>query len=192
MKNDVVKNVLRVIVAILAVVCIWTATDKIFSAVNANENIDDLLEILPAGKISAATTNDGRAYVPSAAKNFEMNLRFDNGNEIVKHYDVRGKDENRNIYGYVQVWDTDQTLEHYLKISREYMSANVYGFRESTIKVKGLSCRKWEYIVEDIAVTQAFYEKDGLITICNLCVPYQEKTYTFDKIFIELLESVIA
>ncbi len=189
MKNDVVKIVLRATAAVLVVACIWTITDKLFSAANAQEDVPGVLEILPAGSI--AENKNGQS-LPAAVRNFEINLRYDNGTEIIRHYDVHGKEENSNIYGYVQVWKAEQGLEHYLKISREYMSATVFGFREEIVKLNGVSWQKWDYIVNDIAVSQGFYEEDGRITICSLCVPYQEKTYAFDKIFLELLESVIA
>ena len=78
-----------------------------------------------------------------------------------------------------------------MKISKEYMSANVFGFREGTITVNQKTWYKWDYIVADMAVSQGFYEQNGKIYLCSLCVPYQEKTYAFDKMFIELLESVI-
>ena len=141
--------------------------------------------------VETAASGDSGSYgmtVPAAVRNFEMNLRYENGSEIVKHYDVRGKGENAGVYGYVQVWKTDQSLEHYLKISREY----VYGFREEDIKINGQVWKKWEYIVNDTAAAQGFYEKNGEITIVSLCVPYREKTYAFDKMFSELIESVIA
>lgn len=189
MKSDVIKNVLRVILAILVIVCIWTVTDKIFSAVNAGDNIEAKVDILPEGSVCNTSGDD---IIPAVVRNFEINLRYDNGTEIIKHYDVRGKNPNDNIYGYVQIWKAEQGLDHYLKISKEYMSANVHGFREGTLKTGGVTWITWEYIVNDIAVSQAFNEKDGLITICNLCVPYQEKTYEFGKIFTELLESIVA
>ena len=188
MKSDVMKIVLRVAAAILVVACIWTVMDKLFPVANANDTGLETLTILPAGSVSE--NKSGQSF-PVAVRNFEINLRFDHGTEIIKHYDVRGKAENSNIYGYVQIWKTEQGLKHYLKISREYMSANVFGFREETIKINGTTWQKWDYIVNDIAVSQGFYEEKGRITICNLCVPYQEKTYAFDKIFLELLESVI-
>lgn len=188
MKSDVLKLILRSAAAVLVVICIWVVTDRLFSAARAEEELDSV-EILPAGSVAE---NYNGISLPTAVRNFEINLRYDDGSEILKHSDVRGKGEHSHIYGYVQVWKAEQGLEHYLKISREYMSANVFGFREETVKINGTTWRKWEYIVNDIAVSQGFYEKNGQITICCLCVPYQERTYSFDKIFLELLESVIA
>lgn len=189
MKSDVMKNLLRVAAAALVIACLWTVTDKLFSAANTDETALENVELLPAGSIPE---NKSGQSLPAAVRNFEINLRYDDGSEIIRHYDVRGKGENSNIYGYVQIWKTEQSLEHYLKISREYMSANVFGFREEIRKTNGTTWQKWDYIVNDIAVSQGFYEKDSQITICSLCVPYQEKTYAFDKIFLELVESVIA
>ena len=104
---------------------------------------------------------------------------------------AQDKGENGNIFGYVQIWESDQSLSHYMKISKEYMSANVFGFREGTITMKDKKWHKWDYIVADTAVSQGFYEQNGKIYLCTLCVPYQEKTYAFDKVFTELLESVV-
>lgn len=129
--------------------------------------------------------------VPAAVRNIEMHLSHADETEMLKHYDVKGKDKNNNIYGYVQIWKSKQSLAHYLKISKEYMSANVFGLREGKITINGIVWQKWEYIVNDIWVSQGFYEKDNKIYLCSLCVPYQEKTYAFDAIFVELLEDVI-
>ncbi|MBS5570088.1 MAG: hypothetical protein KHX22_02255 [Clostridiales bacterium] len=188
-KREGLKIILRIAAAALAVACIWAVTDKLFSAANETERILERIEILPAG--SVAENKDGQS-LPAAVRNFEITLREDYGTEIVKHYDIRGRDAYQNIYGYMQVWKTEQSLEHYLKISREYMSANVFGFREETVRVNGVSWQRWDYIVNDIAVSQGFTEKEGQITLCSLCVPYQERTAAFDKIFLELLESVVA
>ena len=71
------------------------------------------------------------------------------------------------------------------------MSANVFAFREGEVKVNGIIWKKWDYIVNSVAVSQGFFEKKGKIYLCSMCVPYQEKTYEFDRIFLELLESAI-
>lgn len=129
--------------------------------------------------------------IPTAVKNFEMNLKSSDSAEMLKHYDVKGKGSNSNIFGYVQIWQSDQPLAHYMKISKEYMSANVFAFREGEVKVNGIIWKKWDYIVNSVAVSQGFFEKKGKIYLCSMCVPYQEKTYEFDRIFLELLESAI-
>lgn len=189
MKRDVMKNVLRVLVSVLVIGCIWTVTDKIFLTANTEEKITERLDLLPAG--SVIENRSGEA-MPAVVRNLEIRLRYDGGNEMIKHYDVQGKGQNSNIYGYVQIWKTQQSLAHYLKTSREYMSANVFGFREETLKMNGITWQLWHYIVNDVSVAQAFSEQDGRITMCSLCVPYQEQTYEFEKILKELLESVIA
>lgn len=191
---------LRVLTAGLALVLIWICADKLhFTPKNASEYISGAAEegysdllALSVSSVYITETTGLDMSIPAAVRSFEMNLRYDGGSEIIRHYDVRGKDENSSIYGYVQIWKAGQGLSHYLKISREYMSANVFGFREEDIKVNGRVWKKWEYIVNDIAVAQGFYEENGQIIICSLCVPYREKTYDFDKIFSELIESVIA
>lgn len=91
--------------------------------------------------------------MPATVRNFEITLREDYGTEIVKHYDIRGRDAYQNIYGYMQVWKTEQSLEHYLKISREYMSANVFGFLRGNgqsqrrfLAAMGLYCKRYRRI----------------------------------------------
>lgn len=187
-KYTVKDIVLRVFAAALAVILIWMLADKLnFTAGSAP---DESLAVSVSSVYITEETNSDMS-VPAAVRSFEMNLRYDGGNEIIRHYDVKGKGENSNIYGYVQVWKAGQGLAHYLKISREYMSANVFGFREEDIKINGAVWKKWEYIVNDIAVAQGFYEKNGEITICSLCVPYREKTYAFDRIFSEIIEGIV-
>lgn len=188
-KREGMKIILRIAAAALAVACIWAVTDKLFSAANETERILERIEILPAG--SVGENKDGQS-LPAAVRNFEMTLREDYGTEIVKHYDIRGRDAYQNIYGYMQVWKTEQSLEHYLKISREYMSANVFwlsrGNRQNQrrfLAAMGLYCKRHRRLA-------GLHRKDGQITLCSLCVPYQERTAAFDKIFLELLESVIA
>ena len=187
-KYTVRDVLLRAGVTVLALILIWILADKLnFSA---SEEYRDL-PALSVSSVSITEETSSDMSIPAAVRSFEMNLRYDGGNEIIRHYDVKGKDENSNIYGYVQVWKAGQGLAHYLKISREYMSANVFGFREEDIKINGAVWKKWEYIVNDIAVAQGFYEKNGEITICSLCVPYREKTYAFDRIFSEIIESIV-
>ena len=122
MKRDVMKNVLRVLVSVFVIGCIWTVTDKIFLTANTEEKITERLDLLPAG--SVIENRSGEA-MPAAVRNLEIRLRYDGGNEMIKHYDVQGKGQNSNIYGYVQIWKTQQSLAHYLKTSREIGRAHV-------------------------------------------------------------------
>lgn len=187
-KREGLKIILRIAAAALAVACIWAVTDKLFSAPMKRNAFWNGLRFYRRKQSPKIKTDN----LAGCRTDFEITLREDYGTEIVKHYDIRGRDAYQNIYGYMQVWKTEQSLEHYLKISREYMSANVFGFREETVRVNGVSWQRWDYIVNDIAVSQGFTEKEGQITLCSLCVPYQERTAAFDKIFLELLESVVA
>lgn len=168
---------IRIAVIILLVVSVIIISDNLFSRADEKKTSIEICE------------NSGD--IPAAVRNFEMNLQQTDSAKMLKHYDIKGKGKNSNVFGYVQIWESDQSLSHYMKISKEYMSANVFGFHEGTITVKGIKWQKWDYIVDSIAVSQGFYEKDGKIYLCSLCVPYQEKTYNFDKIFTELLETVL-
>lgn len=175
MKNKVLF--IRITALIFVAVSVIFISDNLFSSAGEKE--------------MSIEVSDKSATVPAAVRNFEMNLQHTDNAKMLKHYDVKGKGENGNIFGYVQIWESDQSLSHYMKISKEYMSANVFGFREGTITMKDKKWHKWDYIVADTAVSQGFYEQNGKIYLCTLCVPYQEKTYAFDKIFTELLESVV-
>lgn len=175
MKNKV--WLIRITVIFFAAVSLICISDNLFS--NAGE------------KEKSLEVSEKSSAVPAAVRNFEMNLQHTDNTKRLKHYDVKGKGKNGNVFGYVQIWESEQSLSHYMKISKEYMSANVFGFREGTITVNQKTWYKWDYIVADMAVSQGFYEQNGKIYLCSLCVPYQEKTYAFDKMFIELLESVI-
>ena len=175
MKNKVLF--IRITALFFVAVSVIFISDNLFSSAGEKE--------------MSIEVSDKSATVPAAVRNFEMNLQHTDNAKMLKHYDVKGKGENGNIYGYVQIWESDQSLSHYMKISKEYMSANVFGFREGTITMKDKKWHKWDYIVADTAVSQGFYEQNGKIYLCTLCVPYQEKTYAFDKIFTELLESVV-
>lgn len=175
MKNKVLF--IRITALIFVAVSVIFISDNLFSSAGEKE--------------MSIEVSDKSTTVPAAVRNFEMNLQHTDNAKMLKHYDVKGKGENGNIFGYVQIWESDQSLSHYMKISKEYMSANVFGFREGTITMKDKKWHKWDYIVADTAVSQGFYEQNGKIYLCTLCVPYQEKTYAFDKIFTELLESVV-
>lgn len=179
------KGLLKIIIRVMAVItvtaCIWIVTDKILPVADFESTAVNI-EILPAGVAE---------YLPAAVRNFELNLKQSENTEMLKHYDVRGKGNFSKIYGYVQIWKSEQSLKHYLNISKEYMSANVFGFREEDIKTNGISWKKWEYIVNGISVLQGFREENGTITMCSLCVPYQERSYAFDKLFLEVLQNVI-
>lgn len=175
MKNKVLF--IRITALIFVAVSVIFISDNLFSSAGEKE--------------MSIEVSDKSATVPAAVRNFEMNLQHTDNAKMLKHYDVKGKGENGNIFGYVQIWESDQSLSHYMKISKEYMSANVFGFREGTITMKDKKWHKWDYIVADTAVSQGFYEQNDKIYLCTLCVPYQEKTYAFDKIFTELLESVV-
>ncbi|MBE7059009.1 MAG: hypothetical protein E7387_07955 [Ruminococcaceae bacterium] len=178
MKSRKFKFVIRLTAVLLSAIAVFLISDSIFSSANDRETSS--IEVCKTGVV-----------VPAAVRNFEMNLKDSGGAEQLKHYDIKGKGENSNIFGYVQIWESENSLAHYLKISKEYMSSNVFGFHEGEITVNGITWKKWEYIVNSIAVAQGFYEKDNKIYFCSLCVPYKEKNYAFDKIFIELLESVV-
>ena len=177
MKSKKLKFTIRLTAILLAAITIFFVSDSLFSSANDKETS---IEVSKTG-----------VAVPAAVRNFEMNLKDLGGAERLKHYDVKGKGENSNIFGYVQVWESEKTLAHYLKISKEYMSTNVFGFREGEITVNGIKWKKWEYIVNGISVSQGFYANGNKIYFCSLCVPYKEKNYAFDKIFVELLESVV-
>lgn len=168
---------LRIMAIVLVAASVIIISDNLFS--NAGE------------KETSIEVSDKSGAVPAAVRNFEMNLQQTDNAKMLKHYDVKGKGNNDNIFGYVQIWESEQSLAHYMKISKEYMSANVFGFKEGSITIKGNLWKKWDYIVDSMAVSQGFFEKNGKIYLCSLCVPYQEKTYAFDKIFTELLESVV-
>ncbi len=181
------KRIMKIMlyISILAIsILLWSVTDNIFSLAESKKQTtdSDIVEILAAGSIEKEN------IIPTTVKDFEKNFSFSDSAEKLEHYDVRGKNKNSNVYGYVQIWESKQSLEQYLSISKEYMSSNVYGFYESDITINGIKWKKWDYIVNSIAVSQGFLEYDGKIYFCCLCVPYKEKTYSFDKIFIELLE----
>lgn len=177
MESKKSKLIVRIMAVFLAAVAVFIISNNLFSSANDKETN---IEVYKADVV-----------VPAAVRNFEMNLTHSADAERLKHYAVKGKGANSNIFGYVQIWESENSLAHYLKISKEYMSSNVFGFREGEINVNGITWRKWEYIVNAVAVSQGFYEKDNKIYFCSLCVPYKEKNYAFDKIFIELLESVV-
>lgn len=177
MKRRKSKFLIRLTAILLAAIAVFLVSNSLFSSADDKEKS---IEVCKTG-----------VAVPAAVRNFEMNLKDSGGAERLKHYDIKGKGENSNIFGYVQIWESENSLAHYLKISKEYMSSNVFGFREGEITVNGITWKKWEYIVNSVAVAQGFYEKNNKIYFCSLCVPYKEKNYTFDKIFIELLESVV-
>ena len=189
MKNSFVKIILRTTAVIFVTACIWIVTDKMFPEADSKDSVTVNLEIFPAGTVAENKSGDS---MPTAVRNFEINIRQSENAEILKHFDVQGKGEYSNMYGYVQIWKSDQSLAHYLKISKEYMSSNVFGFREEEIKIDNITWKKWDYIVKGISVLQGFREQNGEITLCSLCVSYQERTYAFDKIFLELLQSVAA
>ena len=176
MKNKKIKILVGILFFFLSFAMLFFLSDKLFLSASSKETSIEVCE-------------EGRIF-PAAVRNFEMNLQYSDGAEMLKHYDVKGKGSNSNIFGYVQIWESEQSLSHYLKISKEYMSANVFGFYEGDLTINGVTWRKWDYIVNGVAVSQGFYEKEGKIYLCSLCVPYKEKTYSFDKIFVELLESV--
>lgn len=175
MKNKAL--LIRITAFALIAVSLFFISDNLFSSAEEKEK--------------SIEVSDKSGDVPAVVRNFEMNLQHTDNTKMLKHYDVKGKGKNGNIFGYVQIWESEQSLSHYMKISKEYMSANVFGFREGKITIKNKTWHKWDYIVSDMAVSQGFYEQDGKIYLCSLCVPYQEKTYAFDKIFVELIESVI-
>jgi len=177
MQNNKRKFIVHATAVLLAFLVVFLISNSLFSSANDKETSIEVC--------------DSAVVVPAAVQNFEMNLQHSGGAERLEHYDIKGKGENSNIFGYVQIWKSENSLAHYLEISKEYMSENVFGFREGEINVKGITWRKWEYIVNGVSVSQGFYEKDSKIYFCSLCVPYKEKNYAFDKIFIELLESVV-
>lgn len=179
MVNKYKKRILFIAVLVLALGSLLVLSDNLFMSATEDKNTN--IEVY---------TQSGD--IPAAVRNFEMNLKHSDNAQMLEHYDIRGKGKYNNIFGYVQIWKTDDSLEHYMKISKEYMSMNVFGFCEGEIKVNGKKWKKWEYIVNSTAVSQGFYEKDGKIYLCGICVPYQEKTIAFDKIFAELLGTVIS
>ena len=127
--------------------------------------------------------------IPAIARDFEKKLKYSQKSEMLEHYEVKGKGANDNLYGYVQIWKTQEPLEHYLNLSKEYMSLNAYGFTEMDVTINSIKWRKWEYIINGISAAQAFCKIDDKIYMCSLFVSYQERTYAFDKIFTELMKS---
>ena len=105
MKNKKLKIIIRLTAILLAVVAVFFVSNSLFSSANNKETSIEVCETSVA--------------VPAAVKNFEMNLKDSGGAERIKHYDIKGKGENSNIFGYVQIWESENSLGHYLKISKE-------------------------------------------------------------------------
>lgn len=179
--NYILKKIVKYAIIIVALILIFNIINSVFLTARC-KNIDDFVETMESGTIEN--------NVPVIVREFEKKLEYSNKSEILEHYEVRGKGEDDNLYGYVQVWKTQEPLEHYLNLCKEYMSLNVYGFTETDVTVNSIKWRKWEYIVNGISAAQAFCKIGDKIYMCSLFVSYQERTYAFDKIFIELMESI--
>ena len=174
------KKIIKYTVILAAAILLLNITGSHFFSAKSKDNTRSVVTV------EAGSLNE---KIPAVARNFEKKLEYGRGNEMLKHYEIKGKGENDNLYGYVQIWETNDSLEHYLNLSKEYMSMNAYGFSETDVNIDGVKWRKWEYIINGISAAQAFCKIDDKIYMCSLFVSYQERTYAFDKIFTELMKS---
>ena len=108
MRNKKTKILVGILFFFLSFVTLFFLSDNLFLSASSKDSSIEVCE-------------EGYA-VPAAVRNFEMNLQYSDSAEMLKHYEVKGKGSNSNIFGYVQIWESEQPLSHYLKISKEYMS----------------------------------------------------------------------
>lgn len=181
MREIKVQRIAKIMIICIIIFSVFMITDKIFS-MSQKENVGYEVKALDKG--------DASNVIPTVSEYFEKQLKYKDENKMIEHYDVKGIKDNKNIYGYVQIWKSEDSLNEYLKICREYMSYNAFGFSEIDIRINNIVWKKWEYIVDSIFVAQGFCEQNGRIYLCSIFVPYQEKTNDFDKFFLDLLQDV--
>ncbi len=75
---------------------------------------------------------------------FKLDQQSFPGSEILYHVDFQNK-ENKNFYGFVQVWNMPQSLEKFLELSKEAAMNEFLDFSSKKIKVNGLDGYFWEY-----------------------------------------------
>lgn len=78
---------------------------------------------------------------------FKLDQQSFPGSEILYHVDFQNK-EDKNFYGFVQVWNMPQSLEKFLEMSKEAAMNEFTDFSSKKIKVNGLNGYFWEYSTE--------------------------------------------
>ena len=74
MKNKKIKILVGILFFFLSFAMLFLLSDKLFLSASSKETS---IEVCEEGRI-----------VPAAVRNFEMNLQYSDGAEMLKHYDV--------------------------------------------------------------------------------------------------------
>jgi len=101
---------------------------------------------------------------------------------------------NNKVHGFFQVWKLDRRLEDFLNESKKYSSMTFVNFRESEIKVQGLSGFMWEYIfmdtANDIKGFEAFLENGNEMYRFSMFVYDSDYKPKYKRIFKRMVQSL--
>lgn len=86
-----------------------------------------------------------------------MTLRRFEDSEIKYHLDIAGTNKYNGICGFVQIVSINRPLEEYLKLSREFLSTNVFNLCEKSSLWNEKEGTQWTYRTGKSYIRQEFY-----------------------------------
>ena len=149
---------------------------------------DDLHMIIPSSLFIA----DDDKYVFDNLDIFKLHMDSLKNSQLSYHVNLLTR--NTDIYGYVEIWQTDEVLSICLEKSKAEFDRELSDFSE-TFPHGDAKLRQWQYSVKndnniEYRVKQYFSRKADNIVAISLFVPASEWSAKYDDLFEDLKWSV--